>query len=383
MSFKKTNSIVVLIVMLELIQVSATAQRKLWGSNLLLEGRVNYGFMINHHLEMKIYNAHFPAFEVNLGKETYGRERWQTMYGYPIIGVSYWYSNLGNSKYLGSANALFSYVNYPIVRNNKSELNFRLGLGLAYLTKRFDRLDNYKYIAIGSHINAAINLMAEYRLRLNPRMNVAIGFSMMHFSNGSTKTPNYGINTPSLNLAFAYRLSKENPLLSKKLTPKLYTFEFPGTKSIDLYLGATAAFKDMGSEYARTFMIYNFFGSALKSFSFKSAAGLGFDLTYNESDFYFAKLNGVEYQNNFELWRFGIGPVYQLRMSNLSYNFCLGIYLKGKMAPTHTFFKLGLQYQFTKQFFANLTLRTHFGQADFVGIGLGYKIPWTYKGKAL
>ncbi len=377
----KVKAIVVLIVMLVLIKVPAKAQHKLWGSNLLLEGRANYGFMINHHLEMKIFNAHFPAFEINLGKETYGRERWQTMYGYPIIGISCWYSQMGSSQFLGSANAIFPYVNYPIVRNGKHEINFRVGLGLAYLTKRFDRLENYKYIAIGSHINAAINLMGEYRWRINPRMNVAVGLALMHFSNGSTKTPNYGINTPSVNLAFAYRLSKQNTYLSKKIMPSLYKFEFPGTKSIDLAAGATVAYKDMGSDYGQKFMIYNFFGTVMKQFSFKSSVGVGFDLTYDESDFYFAKLYEVKHDYNRDLLRFGIGPVYRLSMSKLSYNFGLGFYLKGLMAPQNIYFKLGLEYDISPQFFANLTLRTHFGQADFVGIGLGYKLPWIYSKK--
>jgi hypothetical protein len=288
---------------------------------------------------------------------------------------------LGRSKYVGSANAVFPYVNYPIIRNKKNELNFRVGLGLGYLSKRFDRLENYKYIAIGSHLNAAINLMAEYRWRFNPKMNVAIGLALMHFSNGSTKTPNYGINSPSVNLAFAYRLSKENTYLNKKIMPTLYKFEFPETKSIDFSAGATVAVKDMGSEYGQKFMIYNFFGTVTKQFSFKSSAGVGFDLTYDESDIYFANLKAVEYSRKSELLRFGIGPVYRLSMSKLSYDFGLGFYLRGKLTPKNSYFKLGLQYQITPELFANLTLRTHFGQADFVGLGLGYKIPWIYSGK--
>ncbi len=372
---------VLLIVMLAFLRGPVIAQHKLWGSNLLLEGRVNYGFMINHHLEMKIFNAHFPAFELNLGKETYGRERWQSVYGYPFIGVSYWYSQLGNSDFVGSAHALFPYVNYPIVRSRKNELNFRVGLGLGYLTRRFDRLENYKYIAIGSHLNAAINLMAEYRWRFNPRMNAAIGVALMHFSNGSTKTPNYGINTPSLNIAFAYRLSKENPYLNKKIVPSLYLFEFPGVKSIDFSIGATVAVKDMGSEYGRTFMIYNLNGNVMKQFTFKSSAGINMDLTINTSDPYFADLKEVKYENKSELLRFGIGPEYQLIMSKLSYNFGLGFYLHGLMVPENSYFKFGIQYLFTKNLYASVVLRTHFGQADFVGFGVGYKIPWIYGGR--
>lgn len=372
-----------LIVILVLLKVQAFAQHKQWGSNLLLEGRVNYGFMVNHHLEMEIFNAHFPSFEINLGKETYGSKRWQTMYGYPILGVSYWYSQLGNSKFLGSANAVFPYINYPIIRGNKHELNFRVGLGLAYLTKCFDRLENYKYIAIGSHVNAALNLMAEYRLRLNPRMNAAFGVAFMHFSNGATKTPNYGMNTPSVNLAFAYRLSKENAYINKKIKPLLYTFEFPETKSIDLLLGATAAYKDMSNEYGKSFMVYNFAANVMKQFSFKSSAGIGFDITYDESDYYVAQLNNVAYEQKSELLRFGVGPAYQLHMSKLSYTFGLGFYIKAKVAPTSSYFKLGLQYQVTPALFANLTLRTNFGKADYLGFGLGFKIPWYYNGRTL
>jgi len=223
--------------------------------------------------------------------------------------------------------------------------------------------------------------MAEYRWRFNPKMNVAAGVALMHFSNGSTKTPNYGINSPSVNLAFAYRLSKENTYLNKKIMPTLYKFEFPETKSIDFSAGATLAVKDMGSEYGQKFMIYNFFGTVTKQFSFKSSAGVGFDLTYDESDIYFANLKAVEYSRKSELLRFGIGPVYRLSMSKLSYNFGLGFYLLGKLTPKNSYFKLGLQYQITPELFANLTLRTHFGQADFVGLGLGYKIPWIYSGK--
>ncbi len=370
-----------LIAMLVLFKAPVMAQHRLWGSNLLLEGRVNYGFMINHHLEMKIFNAHFPSFEINLGKETFGNERWQYMYGYPFIGVSFWYSQLGNSPLVGKANALFPYVNYPIIRNEKNELNFRVGLGLAYLTKCFDRLDNYKYIAIGSHVNAAINLMAEYRYRFSPRMNAAVGMALMHFSNGSTKTPNYGINTPSINLAFAYRLSKQNSYQAKKILPTLHEFEFPEVKSIDLSIGATAAYKDMGSEIGRAFMIYNFFGNIMKQFSFKSSGGIGFDITHDGSDYYFAKERNVAYDRNSQLLRIGIGPVYQLSMSNLSYNFSVGYYLRAKLTSTNIYFKLGLQYLVTPWLFANLTLRAHFGQADFVGLGLGFKLPWIYGGR--
>ena len=356
----------------------AQSEHQFIGSNLLLEGRVNYGFLINHHLEMQIFNSHFPAFELNLSKETFGEYRWQRMYNYPFIGISYWYSYLGNSTYLGSAYALFPYVNYPLVRNQKHELNFRLGLGLAYLTKRFDRITNYKYLAIGSHVNAAANLMFEYRWRFNSRMNVALGLALAHFSNGSTKTPNFGINIPSVNLAFSYRLSKENPYQTKKMLPELYEFEFNGKQTITLNLGTTIAYKDMGNEYGRTFMVYNLFGNVMKPVTFKSAFGIGMDFTLDKSDPFIARENNFTIKYDIQKIRVGINGAYQLSMSKLSYMFNLGFYVLGKVRPSISYFKLGLHYDLTKRFFTTLVLRTHFAQADFVGIGVGYKIPLYY-----
>ncbi|MBK7172880.1 MAG: acyloxyacyl hydrolase [Bacteroidales bacterium] len=363
---------------LVLTQLNVSGQHKFRGSNLLLEGRVNYGFLINHHLEMQIFNSHFPAFEINLGKETFGEYRWQRMYSYPFIGVSYWYSHLGNSPLLGSAHAVFPYVNYPLIRDQKHELNFRLGLGLAYLTQKFDRIENYKYLAIGSHVNAAANLMFEYRWMFSPRMNAAIGLALMHFSNGSMKTPNYGINIPSLNLGLSYRLSKANPYLTRKMLPELYVFEFDGKRSVTLDLGATIAYKDMGSEYGRTFMIYNVFGNVVKPVSFKSAVGAGFDLTIDRSDPFFLKRKGMEFDREFQKMRIGLNAAYQLSMSKLSYMFNLGFYVSGKVRPSISYFKLGLHYDITPQVFATLALRTHFAQADYVGFGLGYKLPLYY-----
>jgi len=67
-----------------------------------------------------------------------------------------------------------------------------------------------------------------------------------------------------------------------------------------------------------------------------------------------------------------------LNMSKLSYLFNLGWYVNGKMRPSVSYFKLGLHYDITSNIFAAITLRTQFARADFVGIGLGYKLPLLY-----
>jgi hypothetical protein len=98
--------------------------------SLVLEGRVYYGWTLDHHIEITPYKRHYPAFEISLLKATYGRTRWEYMYNYPLIGISYWYSDLGKTKPLGSAHALFPYINFPLFSGKAFNLYFRLGVGL-------------------------------------------------------------------------------------------------------------------------------------------------------------------------------------------------------------------------------------------------------------
>lgn len=327
---------------------------------------------------MEIYNSHFPAFEINLGKETFGREYWQIMYDYPVIGLSYWYSHLGNSEMLGSAHAIFPYVNYPLFSNEKQEFNFRLGLGLAYLTKKYERLTNYKYIAIGSHVNVAGNFNFEYRYRVSSRLQTAIGLSLMHFSNGSTKTPNYGINIPSMNIALAYRLSEENSHLQKNIMPNLYKFEFPENKFVGLKTLASIGYKDMGNEYDRKFFIYNFSLDFQKQIAYKSLFGAGVDITHHGADYFLVDYKNVEHKNQLQILRIGINGNYELRMDKLSYGFAVGYYVNGIMKPNELYFKLSLNYDITDHLYTGISLRSEFARADFVGLGIGYKFNFAY-----
>jgi hypothetical protein len=144
--------------------------------NIMLEGRIYYGWTLDHHIEITPYKRHYAAYEVSFQKATYGRTRWEYMYNYPLIGISCWYSDLGNTKPLGSAYAVFPYINFPLLGKKGFNIYFRLGVGLGYLTKKYDRYENYENLVIGSHINGNVNLLFEARGRLGKRFMASGGF---------------------------------------------------------------------------------------------------------------------------------------------------------------------------------------------------------------
>ncbi|MBW6489999.1 MAG: acyloxyacyl hydrolase [Lentimicrobium sp.] len=355
------------------------AQHRFHAANLLFEPRANYGFLIAHHVEMEIYNSHFPAFEFSVAQATYGKRQWESLYQFPVLGVTYYNAWLGNSQDLGQAHAIFPFISFPFYKDNKKELNFRLGAGMAYLTKKFDRLTNYKYNAIGSHLNAAVNLMLEYRWKPSPHIQLSAGVQLMHFSNGSTKTPNFGLNIPALSAGAAFRINKENDYILRSIRPDLTMYEFDGQDFIEFKLGTTFAYKESGDTDGEKFAIYSGFFSAMKSLDYKHKLGLCFDLSWDGSDALMVARTNTEPYKSRELTKPGISAAYELVLARTSFAFNLGFYMGGKdKSEGMSYYKFGIHYLLHKNLFANLTLKTHFARADFVGIGLGYRFKQGY-----
>lgn len=357
----------------------AQARMEFLPLNLLLESKIRYGFLIPHHKEMHILNAHFPSFEINLSQATFGKSRWEYMYNYPIVGLSFWFSDLGSSPYLGKAYALYPFINFPLTERRKGTLSFRLGVGLGYISKPFDRIENYKNIALGSHLNAAVNLLFEYSRRIDERFYFNAGLGLTHFSNGSIKTPNFGINIPAVSAGIAFRLNRENPYQKSKLIPELYPFEFDGKKFFDLNLSLAGGLKNMDQEYGKKYTAFSFSGNAYKRISYKSKIGLGFDFSYDGSDVFILERRNIPLNSKTEIIRPGVNIAYELIMSRFSIVLNLGMYLSGKERSNGDLYeKLAFKIHLTDKIFTNLTLKAHAARADYLALGIGYKIKFMH-----
>jgi len=350
--------------------------------NIMVEGRAHYGFLYSHHLELDRFQAHYPAFELSIEQATWGARRWETEYAYPVIGLTLWYSPLGSFEEIGSSFALYPFISFPIVYDKKQSLNFRLGLGLGYLTNYFHRTENYKNYAIGSHINVIGSVYAEYRRNLSKSVTILIGFGLTHFSNGATKTPNYGLNTITANIGMSTFLKKPNPFYDKKILPELYPFEFDGKKDLDIEFSFTYARKDMTEQFGKQFNVYSFYVNVLKRISYKSRIGGGMDVVYDESDKYLLNWMGDPEVTKLQTVKPGISAAYELVVARLTFMFNFGFYLYSvEESEGEVYQRLTLKYYFIDQLFAQIVLNTNWGKAEYVGFGLGYKLNFVYKRK--
>ena len=134
--------------------------------NVSLSLKSSKGFIYPHHESFKyLVEDYTSAFDINLSKEVSGEKIWHQLYKNPTVGIGYYYTDFGNTKQLGHANAVYSFITIPILENRTLKLSSRYGAGIAWLSKRFDLQDNNYNIAIGSNLNAYLNLNLDFDIR--------------------------------------------------------------------------------------------------------------------------------------------------------------------------------------------------------------------------
>jgi hypothetical protein len=351
---------------------------------MMVEGRFYYGFLYAQHIELERFNGHFPVLEINLQQETYGKHKWERAFAYPTIGLSFLYSGLGKSPELGSALSIFPFIDFPLVRHKKFSFNFRFGLGAAYLTKPFNRLTNYKNLAIGSHINASASLMLQAHYKLNGRLIFSLGFGLQHFSNGSLKLPNYGLNIIALNAGVACRLARENRSIGDRFIPPIEPYSAILRHSMEFDIGVSLGWKNMKAVLGSNFMVYHLYENTFFPVKRKSKWGFGLDVSYDESHVKILENRGVDVTNKMKILRPGINAAYMLVLSKLGFILNLGYYLGGMEKTNGPLYeKISFQYKFTKDFYANIMLKVHWGRADYIAWGLGIHIEKSYGKKTI
>ena len=345
---------------------------------------MHYGYMYfqsdQYHSALGRYSRHTPAYEFSLHRNTYGENRWEVLHNYPSIGITCYYSAFGNDSIaaeLGKVFALYPFINFPITPGESSKLTFKLGVGVSYLTNKFDPKENYHNYAIGSHVNAAVNLSFEYRQRIVDRLHWVTSFGLTHFSNGSLRTPNMGINIFSAATGLSWYLSAPKTQIDKRLRPKNYLFEFDGKRHFVTDYQYTLGFKDMSQQYGthQYFYVHDLAANFMFQISERDRLGLGVELVYDNSD----KITKPDWDIYLKP---GILLAYEMMLDRVSFMFNMGlrnnVALNSDKLGMLFYQKVAARYYFNDNLFATLAFTTYDIKADFISLGIGYHIQHKY-----
>ena len=351
--------------------------------NYEIEALAHFGYLYfqndEYHSALGRYSMHAPAYELSLHRNTYGQHRWEVLHNYPSIGLTFYYTSFGNkevSKELGQAFALYPFINFPLTPGENSKVTFKLGVGLAYLTQKFDPTENFHNYAIGSHINAAVNLSFEYRQRIVDRLHWVTSLGLTHFSNGATKSPNMGINSFSIATGLSWNIASPKPLMDRRLRPVPYTFEFDGHQHFVTDVQFTMGYKDVSQQYGgyeSFYLVYDLAANFMFQLTERDRLGVGMELVWDNSD----KVNPPYYKAFLK----PAGLIsYEMMLDRVSFMFNVGI-RKNAPNPTQAFLfyqKLGLRYYIWKGLFTSLSFTTYDIKADFLSLGIGYHFQHKY-----
>lgn len=332
-----------------------------------LVANLHYGFIIPHYKDMHYFiQKHILGAEISFVKyPSYACNEEIINCKIPERGISLVYLNLGNPQVLGSGIAVLPFMNFSVIRSQPVNVFFKIGTGLGYISKPFDRVTNHKDYAIGSHLNAFINLRLNAGIRLSERILLETGLGLSHFSNGSFTMPNLGINICTANLGMRYNIGSRacvNPDSVNRFEPKKYFIIYAAT-----------GLKEISPPGGKKYPCFNISINRERKFSLSGRYLYGLELTYNGANYADFKRDTLIHVTAIQNIQVGIKAGYSLVAGRLSFPVEMGIYLYSyEKDPGLIFHRIGLRYQLTKKWTAVMTLKTHWSKADFIELGVGY-----------
>lgn len=337
--------------------------------DFILSVHGHYGYIMSHRNNMAhLIKGHIYGGEVNYTFRTSGDKPWQQLYKYPDFGICVLHLDLANPEQLGTLEAIYPYTNLRLNKLNKRiNLNLRLGTGLGFLTKPFDRIKNHKNNAVGSHLNGFVNIRLSATYLLTDAWAINAGVGLTHISNGAMKTPNLGLNMATINMGVGYVFG------NRCLTYRTDSIA-PCKKTWKYSILGVAGVKELETPGGRKYMAYGLQFMGHKILNYKNKLGGGLEFSYNNStrqEWY----NDSIYNPAFtDILQVGAKFSYAFVLHRLSFPVEFGVYIFKKQHINGMFFhRIGFRYMLTKHIIANVTLLTHFAKADYFEGGLGYE----------
>jgi hypothetical protein len=309
-------------------------------------------------------SSSFNGISVRYGWEIRPSSVYHSVYRRPIMGLGMMATTF-NNPVIGAPISVFGFVEIPFSREiSRWNFSYGLALGISFNFNPYDNVRNPENLMISSNYNAYLHANIQGKYQVNKNLQLGLGIGYKHFSNGSTKKPNAGINLAPLQVSAQYKIDNTPGSKLDKLPP------FKSFWSFSLYTSSGMKQNNPGEE-----LIYkNLTGMFLAyQFSYKYKMGLGFDLNYSSGGTR-RVANASAFSSNFS---YGIYTGWEWYLTERLYiPISLGLYLHHNPENSETtlmYERIGVRYLFFNRHFSmGPGLKAHAGTADFIEFNLGW-----------
>jgi len=334
-----------------------------------IEFRYTHGVLIPHQEGMKeLSKGNVKGIELALGIKSGGQKSWSKSFNYPSYGIGYQLMDIGNQKYLGFSHSIIPYISFNFSHyTSPSCFQLRVGTGLSYFTKTYNSFSNPENIAISTPLNVAINISGEASYRIMESGDIFASGNLMHYSNGSYKKPNAGLNIISFSAGFRKLFNTSKIPHSVSQTGNLRNHRILLTGSF-----SQKEEKDPGGE---KFSVFSGSVDYSKFIAQQVRLGITLDIMKDNGNRIILEQNGVTVKNELEILKVGGTTQVEVVLDRLSALFGLGIYIYNKNTDNKLLYqRVGLRYKFTNRFYSQIALKTHWNLADYIEFGVGIDI---------
>jgi len=334
------------------------------------EIRLISGFVADHSNSMAFaIKKPVKSLQINMLRTSSELKFWHSLYGFPITGFGYYYADLGNPEVLGYTHSIYGVVDFPLIRKNAFSLNFNANIGLAYYTRYFDAKNNIYNSAMGSHINSYFDFSVDWQQHIFKKMWIGTSFGLTHSSNGRTNTPNLGINLLTCRLAI--RKASYQTLQNIEIEPTA-VYKQPIWSFNAAFSGAI---RERGYPGGEKFFVHSIMLNANKTIGEKSGVNVGFDFFHDQSIVLLLREDSTIPNTYFNKTHSGVHLGYNLLFDSFWVVIQQGFKIHNN-EPTSEFLyqRVGINYQLKKHLLINFSLKTYFAKAEFIELGIGYRL---------
>jgi hypothetical protein len=339
-----------------------------------LQATLGFGRIVQHSPKFKASVRSWSAStELNIQQQTRGNKAWHITHKLPTLGLALTYANFGDPDIFGEAYSIMPNIAFGNrARCKKWYSFFRVGMGIAWLTKPFDALTNNTNTVIGQNLNNITDLRGGMGFWLSPNMELVAGASITHYSNGALQLPNLGINVPMLNVAMRYTLS---PVTNyEKTEPSISGRRWHGFAQLDY--GTTEQIVEGGPKYFNAGAtvgalydfspLHHFFGGVTYEYSQTAYHWVAYQYPQESAESLFDRSSRVA---------IFVGD--EFRFGQFSFALALGGYVKqSDLTPFVVYEKLIWRYYFLPEKqahpYINIQMKAHLTAAEYFSIGGGY-----------
>lgn len=370
-------------------------------------------------------NTNFPevgiqkSFFLNFGvHQLFNKQEWAYRLNFPKTGISFGFSDYGNSKYVGKSYSAMPYIDFGLSKNER--LRLLLGIGLSYHNAKYHIKRNPLNKGVTTDAAWAFRSSFLYEILKRNSSSLKLSLNYLHHSNGHVKLPNQGFNSFLLGVSYEMKYANEYNLIRQNIerevknrtTYNYYSFRFGVGQNV-----LSQVFNDKKEVYTAALT----YGKVInKTYCF----GIGayyrlyehyYDYIINEENLIaerFSSLHKSPYRNATNFGVFGSG---ELLLNHIGIEFQLGLnihkpfyqvdwvlnqgyvfiaynesdepYIAVAYGELDSYYKikktissrLGLKLYFVgidkspkQNFYIGAHLNANLGQADFSELSLGY-----------